>query len=1062
MIKSKIVLSPAGSGKTERLAQRYIELLENGVLPERILTITFTEKAAAEMKARILQILKEKNPDAYKKILEKSFLLRIQTIDSFCYSLLRRFAHLCGYEYDLEVLPDSSYLQRLSIAGAMSKIEKLGPDSQAYQDLLSIITNKVNDKQFQGWKIIEELFEALYAKHISQERIQLAPIERLSELPQIIEELKNHPITNQKIENFTRLILDSLENERIEEIKKNLEEVKGTFLQKSGNRRTNKKNYSEDEWYQKMFNYYLIVNQLSRQIWLKQVLDLFKNYFLEEFYRLKKENNVVDFADLEILTYKILTEDSNWANILYFFDEHTDHILVDEFQDTSFLQWAIIKKLTEEWFSGLGIKQERQIKPTIFLVGDDKQSIYMFRNAHAEIFNYAKSYLEKCLKDEFDFEEVTSNYRSLRAIIDFTNRLFSQLMSPDPQYMSRKIIYKPFECKRNNSNCGIVEIILIPTDGAKKDRRKEAETLAKKILSIVNAPIVYNKEEKPQQAKFRDIAVLLRSRTYLDIYEQVFREYRIPFVVIKGIGFYSSLEISLLRELLNVLVNPDNDYSLYVILKSPIFGFTEKELLKISQYQYNGMISSLWRRLQTCAANDRFYKECVEKLTNWVSAVGQKPIGEIIREIFDTQNMWNVFWEDERAVNIKKFLVIVEELEKAGLSPVSITDYFEKATRNTEEPKANVNTEGRDVVKIMTIHAAKGLQFPIVFLPALDKRIDNVEQNKEDAKLIITEKDDTRIIVAYEPESGFRKLLQIYKEIDDQEAEEEKRIFYVGVTRARDVLYLSGIDKVNSNPSESWLNWLKIHLGINYNENKYRLDKDYNIKGLSITTDREIHEFFVNQNIELPQIAIAKKESYIQELLATKDYEWRVVTEELPEVSCELRRKHGEYWLIIGEILHKIFEALSRGLLSFRPDEIVEFTQKELLSKYFLIDSTVKSVVINEIKRQMSVIETSEILEIIMPPKTNEQKAFCELPFIFTKNGTIYSGRVDRVIIDQSGAFVYDYKTFPVTDKEIPALINSYRKQIKLYEGAIREIFSVATTRGFLIFTAIGKIREVL
>ncbi|MCS7258100.1 MAG: UvrD-helicase domain-containing protein, partial [candidate division WOR-3 bacterium] len=678
MLKSKIVLSPAGSGKTERLARRYIELLENGVLPERILTITFTEKAAAEMKARIFQILKQENPELYKKIIEKSMLLRIKTIDSFCLSLLKRFAQLCGYEYDLDVLSDSSYLQKLSIVEAMSKIEKSGPELKDYQRLVYIIANQ----KFKGWGIIEELFGALYERRLTQERVQIAVTEGLNELFVIVEELKNHPITIQKIPEFENLILNPLEAQNIEKIIQNFEIIKHKFLQSSGKLRSAKKSPLENEWYKKIFDCYRIVNQLNNQKWLKEAVDLFTNCFLEEFSKLKKERNLVDFADLEILTYKILTENPNWANVLYFFDEHTDHILVDEFQDTSFLQWAIIRKLTEEWFAGLGIKQEQQIKPTIFLVGDDKQSIYMFRNAHPEIFNYARAYFESRLKGDFDYEEVTSNYRSLPAITHFTNQVFSQLMGADKQSDLSTIKYKAFESKRNNSNPGVVEIILISSKDQKDIRKKEAEILAKKILTIINTPIIYDKDEKPQSVRFEDIAVLLRSRTYLDKYEKAFRKYRIPFVIIKGMGFYSTPEVALLKELVSFLVDPNNDYSFYVILKSPLFGLTEKELLTISQYQSNGIVNSLWQRFQKYAQTQPSYQELVNKIIKWTSTVGLSSLVEIIQEILNSQNIWRIFWEEERIVNIRKFLNMVDELETKGLTPDFIVDYFEKNAQN--------------------------------------------------------------------------------------------------------------------------------------------------------------------------------------------------------------------------------------------------------------------------------------------------------------------------------------------------------------------------------------------
>ena len=132
------------------------------------------------------------------------------------------------------------------------------------------------------------------------------------------------------------------------------------------------------------------------------------------------------------MTYEALVSHPEWQNILYSFDEHTDHILVDEFQDTNSIQWQIIDKLTEEWRSGIGSKRSKGKTPTIFLVGDDKQSIYLFRGANAGVFEEAKSRLSEWLGNEYHFEKAKENFRSLPAIINFTNALFEKLMPPWP------------------------------------------------------------------------------------------------------------------------------------------------------------------------------------------------------------------------------------------------------------------------------------------------------------------------------------------------------------------------------------------------------------------------------------------------------------------------------------------------------------------------------------------------------------------------------------------------------------------------------------------------------
>ncbi|MEO0076001.1 MAG: UvrD-helicase domain-containing protein, partial [candidate division WOR-3 bacterium] len=806
-LKSKIISAPAGSGKTERLARRYIELLQY-VEPERILTITFTDKAAAEMKERIFKILKESDPEKYHLLKEKSLQLRIQTIDSFCFSLLRRFFHLIDYQPDLEVLTDTTYLKELSMSNTLLTIAEHGTRDNEYTTLIDLITTN----KFKGWNTLQKLFNALYSARLSPARAKLPEIIGFENLPQLIIDLQQNPFTKQKIPDFQFKIPKNLQEAEI--LKQRIESIEDFFLTKS-NKTPRKQgcNEFEQQWNIKMAEYRRIIFNLTSNFRFQSTFELFTNRFLTDFQQMKKSLNQVDFADLEILAYEILTNHPEWANILFLFDEHTDHILVDEFQDTSFLQWAIISKLAEEWLSGLGAKRDRNISPTLFLVGDDKQSIYLFRNAHPEIFERAKQKLSESLaSDEYDYEEVTSNYRSLQAIIEFTNHVFDQLMSPAADKPAWATRYKKFKCERNNKNPGCVELILAQGQGNQEElRTKDAELVAKKILSIIGKPLVYDRDENPRAVRYEDITILLRARTHLAYYENALRKNKIPFIVVKGIGFYDTLEITLLRAILNFLVSPSDDFSLYLILKSPLFNLTEKEIFMISQTNLTDELSSLWQRLIKYSTKHSQYQKTVEILNDYLKQVYVKPLSEIIENILDNHEGWKYFYEPQRTVNIKKFLRIVEQLESDGMHPILIADYFAKNV-SADEPKANVNTEGRNEVKIMTVHAAKGLQFPIVFVVGLDKSI----ENKGNQELIINEIDENTVYVLYEADSTLRKQYPIFQEKKEKEYEEEKRIFYVAVTRARDALYLTGIDKLEKKETESPLKWLKDYLPIYY------------------------------------------------------------------------------------------------------------------------------------------------------------------------------------------------------------------------------------------------------
>src|SRR4030043_1321127 len=442
--KSVIISSPAGSGKTERLARRYISLLLNGAAIEKILAITFTEKAAAEMKDRVLSILERENPDLFVKIREKMPLMRVSTIHAFCLKLLKRFSVELGLDPSLDVMDEftSSLLWSESVYESLMK-EKNKPD---------LFYEMIKTRGIRGWDSLYRILDELYRR-------------------------RPHP----------------------------------DFLLK---------------------NAYPV--ELEEE---KRILELYSRC-LQRYTEKKLEKHFIDFDDLELLAYEALNKNPEWQNILYSFDEHTDHILVDEFQDTSSLQWRIIDKLTEEWRSGMGAKRDSGKIPTIFLVGDEKQSIYLFRGANVSVFQEAKERFSKWLGQEYYFEEIRENYRSLPEIINFTNSVFKRLMPPAmyesrcDSFLSWHTKYTPFEATRVGN--GHVELMLIEGDeGIKSRREQEASALSKRIQSLINHQYEVWDGEVKRGCTYGDMAILLRKRTHLCIFEDTLRREGIPFIVLK-------------------------------------------------------------------------------------------------------------------------------------------------------------------------------------------------------------------------------------------------------------------------------------------------------------------------------------------------------------------------------------------------------------------------------------------------------------------------------------------------------------------------------------------------
>ena len=927
--KSVIMSAPAGSGKTERLSRRYVSLLESGSDPEKILAITFTEKAAAEMKDRILNILLREKPDLFSRIKEKIPLMRITTIHSFFRKLITRFSMELGLDPSLDVLDEfrASQLWSESVYDAL-RDEKDRP---------SVFFEYLKRKGIKGWSTLYRTLKSIH---------QRRP--------------------------YSELLLE-----------------------------TGNEGLSTEE---------------------QQMIGLYGKC-LEKYKNKKLDLGAIDFNDMETLAYKAITTNPEWSNILYAFDEHTDHLLVDEFQDTSSIQWKIIDKLTEEWRSGLGAKRSEGKTPTIFLVGDEKQSIYMFRGANVAVFHEVKNRLAEWLGDEAVYLEAKDNYRSLPCIINFANGLFDHLMKGSPTEPWRTE-YSAFTSTREGD--GTIQLLIIEHEkNSRQTRIKEASLLAGKILSIVGEIEIHTGPAK-RKCGFADIAILLRNRSHLSAFENALRENNIPYIVAGGIGFYDEHEVAVLRELVSFFIDPYDDFSLSAILRSPLFGFTGAKLFSI----LSDKGTSLYENMKK--SNAAYVKNALETLETHLSKIHGMPMTLVIEEFLTGTGGWKIFWETQRHANIKKFLRIIEHYESKGLSLIEIKENLIRS-RKSNESKANVNAEKLDAVRIMTVHGAKGLQFPVVFLPSLD------EETASKSGPVLIDEINGEIRFAYEEDYAGRRKNPFFELRAQKEREEEKRLFYVAVTRAMDHLFMSGAIKEDRGK-------LKINGKLAFIEsafpsavsgtNDYRNIFDVIREGDPASTVKRSGVIFSPDSKRFFSEPV-----YTDEIsLSSKTPQWISVTEDI-----EIRTKHGEDWLALGIVFHRLFEEISKGIIDYREitgrtDILLsnEFTLRKRIEKY-------RKIILNDFKK----LDDSGLLGEIILPRDN---SYAELPFTLQKGNRIYKGRIDRIIIKDDTVYIYDYKTFPVSDREMEALMDKYRFQLNIYSEACRNLFS-RKTESFIVFT---------
>ena len=1039
--KSVIISSPAGSGKTEKLARRYIALLKSGVSVERILAVTFTEKAAAEMKQRILTILKEEDSRLFDSLLEKMPLMRVSTIHSFCGTLLRRFSFEAGIDanYRVENAIDSRIIWEEIIYELLMEAGLPAGQAGAGDGNHKLFLQTIGEKGFRGLANLSDTVNYLYEKRPFSLEAVVPPYQSASSA-QLINELLSWEGAEEAIDNYQDFF-----NENEVEKRAGFEDY---FLTKEKEpRKRAPKGLSGiadyRDWAVKMHAFWKDKKFQEYSNRAQRIREIFGSC-LKRHALLKSSKSLLDFSDLEYIAYRMLTEEPEWANILYAFDEKTDHILVDEFQDTNNFQWAVIDRLAEEWRSGIGAKRDEGIKPTVFLVGDRKQSIYYFRGANVEIFRRAKEKLAEWLGDEFHYEEVKENYRSAPAIISFTNTLFSRIMSADNASPAWMTGYGEFEAHRKNlTGRGSVEIIMFEDEdeGISLQREREADVIAKRIKGLVgNLRITERKTGVQRECVYADIAILLRKRTHLKKYEEALIRHGIPFIAVKGIGFYQEPEVAMLRALVYFLSNPKDDYSLYILLKSPLFNIDEGSILQLISNEGD----SLFGKIKDGSAKERNTPlnplliegktPPITLLQQWLHAVKEMPLAELIERALVETGAWRYYHEPQQHANIKKFIRIMEETESGGRPLIKIRAFLERTINREEEPKANVNTEGMNAVKILTIHTAKGLEFPVVFLPAIEDPF-TLRSNES----LVYEKEGKFFFKAI-TESSIRKDDEDFRLHLMKEEEEQKRLFYVAVTRAEEALFLVATWRERG---KSFLGYLKEGIGLDKRDNGYSVKED--IPGLSIVDGAGITappaETSAGKKIRHPHA------DFIPTPLRSEK-EWKTVTGGI------MTKGQGRNTAVPGEIMHEIFEKISKGNIT--DDGIAELAVRLFISKG--MNESESKDGIAEINKRVALLKEKGIWwNIIVPMKDS----FAELPFILESGTAVYRGRIDRIVKEGGSYNIYDYKTFPVKEKEVGYLLKEYAFQLNIYKKAVRDLFNTKEVQAFVVFTHTGRIYEV-
>ncbi len=752
--RSHCIIAGAGTGKTQVLVEKYVDLLEKveGLHVSNILALTFTQKAASEMKERIRDSLAERSQKRWKDIRDEFIWADISTFHSFCTGVLRQFPTETGIEPNFIVLEEFESKQLLEEA-LESCIHSADPTTgEAVSRLLrdsdighvrNCIRELYNKRIFaeEHFKkldldddaIIEDWrshFEAPQEELSANFRADINVSSAISDLKLLASMYKGDKDSGMiYLRNIEAYLLDL---ETAESSKAIFSAIVGLFSIKGNRRMGSAKNWDKSDLellrtsYSELLSFFdlnkslLDLNEDDKSFmrytigFLRDLRTVFHG-FIEAADELKRHRGAIDFSDMLFATYRLFKDRKDI--VLSHFHNKYRYILVDEFQDTDSIQCMIIWMILGD----LSNKSER-----LFVVGDPKQSIYMFRDADVTLFKEAQNIIEKGLEGRITPLDI--NFRSSPEIIRFVNYLFSGLFAESSKPW--EFGYDPIVVSDGRKkDSGSVELLLAHSAAEKQQGPKiEAEIVARRVQSLIEIekkPIYWNecgkRLSRPRSAQYSDVAILLQRRTNLRFIEWAFQRYGIPYHVYGGLGFFEQQEIIDIFNLLRFLDNELDDVALYGILRSPYFGVPDTQLYRIMKSSGG----SLWWRFQQYSRQleDPNINQAAQLLDEWLELSQRVPITDLLRRIVRDSGIYAVYGGldggDRLVANLEKFLQIASSTQAHGFAPLSrfVEELKILIDEAPMEGEAQVDMETGNAVKIMTVHASKGLEFPIVVIP---------------------------------------------------------------------------------------------------------------------------------------------------------------------------------------------------------------------------------------------------------------------------------------------------------------------------------------------------------
>ncbi|MXZ72467.1 MAG: AAA family ATPase [Acidobacteria bacterium] len=834
-----VLEASAGTGKTTVLVTRYLNLLRAGIDPINILAITFTRQAAAEMRERIVGELRadalgsEEGAERWARLRDRLGEISISTIDAFCFSLLHEFP----LEADLEPgfgLADETEMPNIVRQAVEQALGAGTRMAKSDADLAMLIA------QIGPWRIRVALTELLRRRLAAETTIRrfLAgtprdltaaqacrfAVTRLAARMEGADGVLGRLLADGPDAGPFAVIardiadLDTLAERGPVRIRAALDRCRAYFLTQQGTprKRVTDAHLSGSGPRARRFRaaaveaapiMHDVLGRFDRDINLVMARGVHQLFTIavDAYRRQLDARALLDFSDLLERAVALLRRMDEFARSRFRLESRYHHVLVDEFQDTSPAQWELVSLLVQSWGEGAGLVHDATLPPSVFVVGDRKQSIYRFRDADVAVLDDAANAVAALREpDGGDAsaagpgaresasratspdvrQSISNSFRTVPPLLAFLNDLFAAV----PKVPGRRDAFRFDERDRFPVDAPAVTAADEPVVAVAVADSVEgtADLVAGEVSRLLETGSVRDRRTGvPRRPVPTDVAILFRSRQSHREFERAINARGIQTCVYKGLGFFDTDEIKDVRALIRYLADPRSELRAAALLRSRFIGISDAALAalrgKLAAALLDGTLPAAALDFD---AHDRTVLDLArDTVPGWIGLVDRLPPAEVLDRVLAMSAYSIELGEGHPAQareNVKKIRNLVRRVQNRGYATMAhVADHIDHLSGDV----SNAVVDAFDAVNLMTVHAAKGLEFPIVMLVDLGRG---------------TGLSGAAIRVATDTAGKPWVSVSPYRTPADQEErlrdlEETKRLLYVAATRARDRLYLSAV-----------------------------------------------------------------------------------------------------------------------------------------------------------------------------------------------------------------------------------------------------------------------------